>query len=356
MNSDYGRALNGFHSQMAAYGQNAEMFQQSADLYATQLQTAKEGAIKKISDDKITDAVSAVAGLGAYAAKKVSLEDFKKRVEAGAFKGDTYRGYADKLRAKASELGKSEDSGTATSGEAAGAETSAMPTEAADIDENPFSIAGGDFQAEAMTGDADVVIDSAKTTLNFGVSEDGELIGTGAEEAGETVGGAEGELIGNTIGGEAGQAAAETTTAATTGIGDAAEGIAGAASTVSDTVAAAGAATSGAVEAGIGIGTQVATDSALAVAGGLDAVGTFLDATGIGAGVGVILQVAAVGEGIAGAYDAGKEIYDNVKKVGTDAVQSAQNAVQKVGVIKENWASVLPTYDTSELIHSSGAW
>lgn len=344
MNSDYGRALNGFHSQMAAYGQNAEMFQQSADLYATQLQTAKEGAIKKISDDKITDAVSAVAGLGAYAAKKVSLEDFKKRVEAGAFKGDTYRGYADKLRAKASELGKSEDSGTATSGEAAGAETSAMPTEAADIDENPFSIAGGDFQAEAMTGDADVVIDSAKTTLNFGVSEDGELIGTGAEEAGETVGGA------------AGQAAADTTTAATTGVGDAAEGIAGAASTVSDTVAAAGAATSGAVEAGIGIGTQVATDSALAVAGGLDAVGTFLDATGIGAGVGVILQVAAVGEGIAGAYDAGKEIYDNVKKVGTDAVQSAQNAVQKVGVIKENWASVLPTYDTSELIHSSGAW
>ena len=342
MNSDYGRALNGFHSQMAAYGQNAGMFQEQKDIYSQQLQTAKDSAIKKISDDKITDAVSAVAGLGAYAAKKVSLEDFKKRVDAGAFKGDTYRGYADKLRAKAKTLGKSEDTSEATSGGST-AETSAAPVEA-DIDENPFSIAGGDFQAEAMTGDADVAIDSAKTTINFGVSEDGELIGTGAEEAGETVGGA------------VGQAAADTATAATTGIGDAAAGIAGAAQTVSDTVAAGAAATSGAVEAGIGIGTQVATDSALAIAGGLDAVGTFLDATGIGAGVGVILQVAAVGEGIAGAYDAGKEIYDNVKKVGTDAVQSAQNAIQKVGVLKENWASVLPTYDTSELVHSSGAW
>ena len=327
MDSDYGQALNGFHSQMSAYAGNLGMFQEQKDIYSQQLQTAKDSAMKKISDDKITDAVSAVAGLGAYAAKKVSLEDFKKRVDAGAFKGDTYRGYADKLRAKAKTFGEKEADPEGASG-GAEAEQAGEAVEA-DIDENPFSIAGGDFQAEAMTGDANVVIDSAKTTLNFGVSEDGELIGTGAEEAG--------------------QAASDTATAATTAVSDTAAGI-------SDTVGAAGEAASGAVEAGLTIGTQVATDSALAVAGGLDAVGTFLDATGIGAGVGVILQVAAVGEGIAGAYDAGKEIYDNVKKVGTDAVQSAQNAIQKVGVMKENWKSVLPTYDTSELIHSSGAW
>lgn len=338
MNSDYGRALNGFHSQMAAYGQNAGMFQEQKDIYSQQLQTAKDSAIKKISDDKITDAVSAVAGLGAYAAKKVSLEDFKKRVDAGAFKGDTYRGYADKLRAKAKTLGQ-KDPEMAEGAEEGAEEAVSEGAEGAEAAASAAADTATAASAAAETSGtfSSVAVDSVDTTMIFGQDE-------------------EGELIGNTIGGEAGQAAADTTTAATTGIGDAAEGVAGAASTLSDTVAAAGAATSGAVEAGIGIGTQVATDSALAVAGGLDAVGTFLDATGIGAGVGVILQVAAVGEGIAGAYDAGKEIYDNVKKVGTDAVQSAQNAIQKVGVIKENWASVLPTYDTSELVHSSGAW
>ena len=324
MDSDYGQALNGFHSQMSAYAGNLGMFQEQKDIYSQQLQTAKDSAMKKISDDKITDAVSAVAGLGAYAAKKVSLEDFKKRVDAGAFKGDTYRGYADKLRAKAKTFGEKEADPEGASGEAVeGAEEAVSEgTEGAE--------AAASAAAETSGTYSSVAIDSAETTMIFGQDE-------------------EGELIGNTIGGEAGQAAAETTTAATTAVGDTAAGI-------SDTVGAAGEAASGAVEAGLTIGTQVATDSALAVAGGLDAVGTFLDATGIGAGVGVILQVAAVGEGIAGAYDAGKEIYDNVKKVGTDAVQSAQQAVQKVGVMKENWKSVLPTYDTSELIHSSGAW
>ena len=106
--------------------------------------------------------------------------------------------------------------------------------------------------AETSGTYSSVAVDSVDTTMIFGQDE-------------------EGELIGNTIGGEAGQAAAETTTAATTAVSD-------------------------------------------------------------------------------------TEIYDNVKKVGTDAVQSAQNAIQKVGVMKENWKSVLPTYDTSELIHSSGAW
>ncbi len=390
MDSDYAQALNGFHSQMSAYAGNLGMFQEQKDIYSQQLQSAKEGAMKKISDDKITDAVEAVAGLGAYAAKKVSLEDFKKRVEAGAFKGDTYRGYADKLRAKAGVQTKrmAEDAdedapklgevlpeeategleattGVAETGAAAeGAGQSAVgaATDAAEAAETALRSAGvgriladkaaddagefgedGQFAADVAEGGANDVegqavelTGEADTTINFG-TVDGELVGTSAIDAGETVGGA------------AGQAAADTTTAALNGIGDAAAGI-------SDTVGTAGAAASGAVEAGIGIGTQVATDSALAVAGGLDAVGTVLDATGIGAGVGVILQVAAVGEGLAGMYDAGKEIYDNVKKVGTDAIQSAQQAVQKVGVMKENWKSVLPTYDTSELIHSSGAW
>ena len=333
MDSDYGQALNGFHSQMSAYAGNLGMFQEQKDIYSQQLQTAKDSAMKKISDDKITDAVSAVAGLGAYAAKKVSLEDFKKRVDAGAFKGDTYRGYADKLRAKAKTFGEKEADPEGASGAEAGAEEAVSEgTEGAEAAASAAADTATAASAAAETSGtySSVAVDSVDTTMIFGQDE-------------------EGELIGNTIGGEAGQAAAETTTAATTAVSNTAAGI-------SDTVGAAGEAASGAVEAGLTIGTQVATDSALAVAGGLDAVGTFLDATGIGAGVGVILQVAAVGEGIAGAYDAGKEIYDNVKKVGTDAVQSAQQAVQKVGVMKENWKSVLPTYDTSELIHSSGAW
>ena len=331
MDSDYGQALNGFHSQMSAYAGNLGMFQEQKDIYSQQLQTAKDSAMKKISDDKITDAVSAVAGLGAYAAKKVSLEDFKKRVDAGAFKGDTYRGYADKLRAKAKTFGQ-KDPEMAEGAEEGAEEAVSEGAEGAEAAASAAADTATAASAAAETSGtySSVAVDSVDTTMIFGQDE-------------------EGELIGNTIGGEAGQAAAETTTAATTTVGDTAAGI-------SDTVGAAGEAASGAVEAGLTVGTQVATDSALAVAGGLDAVGTFLDATGIGAGVGVILQVAAVGEGIAGAYDAGKEIYDNVKKVGTDAVQSAQNAIQKVGVMKENWKSVLPTYDTSELIHSSGAW
>lgn len=364
MDSDYAQALNGFHSQMSAYAGNLGMFQEQKDIYSQQLQSAKEGAMKKISDDKITDAVEAVAGLGAYAAKKVSLEDFKKRVDAGAFKGDTYRGYADKLRAKAGvqtkRMAEDADEDAPEIGEVIGEDATEGLEATTGVAETGAAAAGAGNTAVGAATDAaeaaEVALSKAGVAgiLKQKAADDAGEFGEDGQYGADVAEGAAG--AGEEVGGAAGQAAADTTTAALNGVADTAAGIADTAAGISDTVGAAGEAASGAVEAGLTVGTQIATDSALAVAGGLDAVGSVLDATGIGAGVGVILQVAAVGEGIAGMYDAGKEIYDNVKKVGTDAVQSAQQAVQKVGVMKENWKSVLPTYDTSELIHSSGAW
>ena len=328
MNSDYSKALNGFHSQLNAFSNKKAEYSNKLINYQDQLSKATQSAKALASSKIIGDGVKGIEGLGAYGAKLLSKKSLKEAVKAGKFKGSTYRDMASNLRGKASDavdsagkrLASTADS-AGESGASAGAETA---EEALAGGMNPFS--GGTFEA---TTAENIGSDAMKGVANSGARAIAGDAGTGADVA-------------------------ETATATLTGDG---------ADLSTDAIVAGGKAVAGSIlksgvsTTGATVGEDLTVGASEAIAPVLEGVGAVLDLVPVADIAGAVLGIAGVAEGGYGAYEAGKGLYDTLTDTAGKALKSAQGAVQRVGALKENVMNMAtPTYDSMMEIHSSGAW
>jgi len=108
------------------------------------------------------------------------------------------------------------------------------------------------------------------------------------------------------------------------------------------------------------LASGLADTSAEGIAGGLEVVGDALDATGIGAVVGVGLDLAGVGLGIYGAIEGGESMFSWFKKNILHETPKADigSPPPSVSSLSQNFGSIaVPTLDTASNLHSSvGAW
>jgi hypothetical protein len=130
-------------------------------------------------------------------------------------------------------------------------------------------------------------------------------------------------------------------------------------SSVSETDSFADAATNAATDVE-SFSSGLVDSAAEGIAGGLDALGDALDATGVGAVLGVGLNLAGLGVGIYGAIEGGESAYSWFKehilhKVPTPNIGPPPASIAS---ISQKFGSVaVPTLDTASNLHSSvGAW
>ena len=311
MDNDYNRALSGYSQQLQELGGYAEQKTAQIGQYNDQVKSAVS-SYKKLAEGKTTNEfLSALTREGSAAGIRYLKQQLTKTDAAVKLTGKLGQGVGkiDKF------LGKGEGK---------------LQTAGKDIGNLGRRLAGkaeqaGGTEATELTGEAE-------QTLNFGEA-DGELVGTGAEQTAATL------------------------------TGDAVEGVetAGAdiASAGVDAAETAGAAVETALTSGASVAGDVAGGALETLGAVTEGAGDVLDATGVGAILGVGLNIAGAAEGIYGAYEGGKGIYDFVKDdILGKGVEAAKESVAKVQSAITNVGNsiAIPTFDTAMNIHSSGAW
>ena len=327
MNSDYSKALNGFHSQLNAFSTKKAEYGNKLLDYQDRLGSATQSAKALASSKIIGDGVKGIEGLGAYGAKLLSKKSLKEAVKAGKFKGSTYRDMASNLRGKASDAVDSAGKRLAGTADGAGEEGVSAGGETAEEalagGMNPFS--GGTYEA---TTAENIGSDAMKGVANSGFEAMAGDAGTG-------------EAVATSTANVAGEGADLSTDA-----------ILGAGKAVAGSILKSGVSTTGAT-----VGEDLTVGASEAIAPVLEGVGAALDLIPVADIAGVALGIAGAAEGAYGLYDAGKGIVDSINDTAGKALKSAQSVVQKVGALKEDITTMAtPTYDSMMEIHSSGAW
>tara|TARA_R110002049_G_scaffold165253_1_gene331238 strand:- start:176 stop:1138 length:963 start_codon:yes stop_codon:yes gene_type:complete len=320
MDNDYNRALSGYSQQLQELGDYADQKTQQIGQYNDQVKSAVS-SYKKLAEGKTTNEfLSALAREGRAAGIRYLKQQLVKTDEAGKLTGKLGQGVGkiDKVLGKGQ--GKLQSAGRKITN-----------------------------LGRRLAGKAEKDTIKSTTELDDDAPEIAD-VATEADEAAEGVGMTDSAFQGAFNADADLTAAQDAAQAALTGSADVE--ITGADAVLNFGEEAAG---------------SVAGDVAGDVAGGaLETVGAItegagdvLDATGVGAILGVGLNIAGAAEGIYGAYEGGKGIYDFVKDdILGKGVEAAKESVAKVQSAITNVGNsiAIPTFDTAMNIHSSGAW
>jgi len=330
MDNDYNRALSGYSQQLQELGDYADQKTQQIGQYNSQVKSAVS-SYKKLAEGKTTNEfLSALTREGSAAGIRYLKQQLTKTDAAGKLTGKLGQGVGKVEKVLGKGQGKLQSAGrkiTNLGRRLAGKAEKDTIKSTAELDDDAPAIADvaaendaategvgmtdeafeGAFNADAdltaardaaqvaLTGSADVEITGADAVINFGEEAAGDAISAGADALSSA-----GAVAGDVAGG-----ALETLGGITEGAGD------------------------------------------------------ILDATGVGAILGVGLNIAGAAEGIYGAYEGGKGIYDFVKDdILGKGVEAAKESVEKVQSAITNVGNsiAIPTFDTAMNIHSSGAW
>ena len=374
MDNDYSRALSSFTSQMNSATGYAQEKQEQIGQYSENVKQAVN-SVKKLQDGKTTnEMLGALVKEGSAAGLRYLKQQLVKTDAEGNLSAPIGKNVAkiDKFKDVASDALKTLGRKVSKAGRSIGGKSTAEDIEAdsldiaPDIDETAADslasttgivetgAAAGGAAKTAASAAADAAEAALASVKAVGAEADGAISKMVPDEF------AEGGAYATDTGEVAEQAATKTASkVALQGAQDAAQ----AALTGSSDVTITGA--DQVIDFGEGLGEdvlkQVGTSAVQDAAGGiaegtgaaLEAAGTALDLTGVGAAVGVVLNIAGA------AYSSGKGIYDFVKD---DLFKSGQKAAA-AGVKKVSDAAInlgnqiaIPTYDTSINIHSGGAW
>mgnify|MGYP003666279985 CR=1 FL=1 len=383
MDNDYSRALSSFSSQMNSATGYAQEKQEQIGQYSENVKQAVN-SVKKLQDGKTTnEMLGALVKEGSAAGLRYLKQQLVKTDAEGNLSAPIGKNVAkiDKFKDAASDALKTLGRKVSKAGRSIGGKSTAEDIEAdsldiaPDIDETAADslasttgivetgAAAGGAAKSASSAAADAAEAALASVKAAGADAEGAISKMVPDEF------AEGGAYATDTGEVAEQAAAAATKAASKVALKGAQDAAQAALTGSSDVEITGA--DQVIDFGEGLGEdvlkQVGTSAVQDAAGGiaegtgaaLEAAGTALDLTGVGAAVGVVLNIAGAADLAYGAYSSGKGIYDFVKD---DLFKSGQKAAA-AGVKKVSDAAInlgnqiaIPTYDTSINIHSGGAW
>tara|TARA_R110002126_G_scaffold434_3_gene3000 strand:- start:3534 stop:4562 length:1029 start_codon:yes stop_codon:yes gene_type:complete len=342
MDNDYNRALSGYSQQLQELGGYAEQKTAQIGQYNDQVKSAVS-SYKKLAEGKTTNEfLSALTREGSAAGIRYLKQQLTKTDAAGKLTGKLGQGVGKVEKVLGKGQGKLQSAGRKITnlgrrlGGKAEKDTIKSTTE---LDDDAPEI--GDVVGEADKAAESIADDDAPEIAD--VATDADLAAEGAgmsDTAFQGAFNADADLT----------AAQDAAQAALTGSADVE--ITGADAVINFGEEAAG---------------SVAGDVAGDVAGGAletlgavtEGAGDVLDATGVGAVLGIGLNIAGAAEGIYGAYEGGKGIYDFVKDdILGKGVEAAKESVAKVQAAVTNVGNsiAIPTFDTAMNIHSSGAW